>query len=162
MCICAAVQLLGALSDDDHADSSDSTGERRRWEEGMRNAGSAAHDGHHPRGTAHRSYIAQSQHKQGQLLVGPKASLTVVCRKRGDWTCCLIAVGALSDAVSMESDEDETGSSDDGNDKAWGPEMATPARGWRGASARRQGSSWGCLWILECSRANRVSPGCVL
>jgi hypothetical protein len=37
------------------------------------------------------------------------------------------------------SDEDGSGSgSSDDDDVAWGPEMATPARGWRGASARRR------------------------
>ncbi len=38
----------------------------------------------------------------------------------------------------MASEEDGSGFSD-ADDEAWGPEMATPARGWRGASARRQG-----------------------
>ena len=43
----------------------------------------------------------------------------------------------MSDEVGVDSDGSGSDFSD-GDDAAWGPEMATPARGWRGASARRR------------------------
>ena len=57
----------------------------------------------------------------------------------GEGSSYLTGAVAHADAVSLESEEDGTGSSDADDDEAWGPEMATPARGWRGASARRHG-----------------------
>ncbi len=129
-------QRIAALSDEGDSDASGGTGELRGWDADALDASAAAHhtDRHGSAADCPHSLHAETVTKRPAALTpDPLPHCGSVAR-----SAILLAADALSDAESLASEEGEGSGFSDDDDEAWGPEMATPARGWRGASARRR------------------------